>query len=468
MDMGCAGNDDVETPAMDRLAASGTRLTNAYSNHPICGPSRASLISGQYPTTNGVITNEFPLPTEAPSIAEAFREAGYRTGYVGKWHIDGVPRDKWTPPGSRRQGFDDFWAVHNCVHDYFNPQYYRDSPELIREEGYEPAVQTDLAIKFIERDDDRPFCLFVSWGPPHDPYRLVPEAFRERYDAAELGLRPNAEPILPGHPLNLTAGNTDAPPIREWGERVSPDAYEAGDRYDYDEPRECYADYYAAITAVDCELGRLLDALDANGSAKETILAYSSDHGDLLYSHGNNQKGTPHEEAANIPLLIRWPERIPAGVENDALFGIVDVAPTLLSLADIPVPEAMDGRDCSAQVREPTRDGPGELFLYGENWRAVRTKRYTYACVPTDMEELAHLPEGHALLFDNETDPYQQRNLVYDPAYEDVRARLRETLDEQLDETDDPHYHLEAMVEHLKREDDWERRQRYINGDIEA
>jgi len=468
MDLGCAGNLDVRTPAMDRLAADGTRFTNAHSTHPICGPSRACLVSGQYPTTHGVITNELSLPTDAPSIAEAFQDAGYRTGYVGKWHLDGVPRDKWTPPGPRRQGFDDFWAVHNCVHDYFSPQYYRDSPELIREEGYEPTVQTDLAIEFIERDDDRPFCLFLSWGPPHDPYRLVPDEFRDLYDPENLTLRPNVEPILPGNPLNPTTGSVDAPPVREWGERVSPDTYEAGEPYGYDDPREAYADYYAAITAIDHELGRLLDALDANGLVEETVVTYTSDHGDLLYSHGNNQKGTPHEESAGIPFVVRWPDEVPDGTETDALLGTVDVAPTLLDLAGVDVPDAMEGRPLAPQIRDPTMSGPDHLVLYGEHWRGVVTERYTYACVPTAVPELSHVPDGHALLFDRAEDAYQQNNVVNDPSCAEVRADLRATLDDWLDARDDPHVGIEEMVAHLGREEDWERRRRYVAGDLDA
>lgn len=466
-DIGCAGNSEIHTPAMDRIATEGTRATNAYSTHPICGPSRACLISGQYPTSHGVITNEFALPTDGPSIAEAFHDAGYRTGYIGKWHLDGVPREKWTPPGPRRQGFDDFWAVHNCVHDYFNPQYYRDSPELIEEEGYEPTVQTNLALEFIQQNDDRPFCLFLSWGPPHDPYRLVPDEFRDRYEADQLSPRPNVEPILPGNRLNPNTGNVNAPPVREWGPRVSPDTYEAGEPYGYEDPREAYADYYASITAIDHELGRLLDALDAKGLAEETILTYTSDHGDLLYSHGNNQKGTPHEEAAGIPFIVRWPDEIPAGATTDTLLGITDVAPTLLGLSGVDIPDSMDGRDLASQVQDPTAPGPDYLVLYGENWRGIVTERYTYACVPTEIPELSEVPNGHALLFDRTEDPYQQENVVYDPSYSDVRADLRETLDERLEARDDPHLTLENMVEHLGRETAWERRQQYIDGELQ-
>jgi arylsulfatase A-like enzyme len=273
---------------------------------------------------------------------------------------------------------------------------------------------------------------------------------------------------LPSHEANLTTGNVDAPPVLEWGERVTPTAYEAGDPYEYDDPQECYADYYASITAVDDQLGRLVDALNEQGLAEDTLLAYTSDHGDMLYSHGNNQKGTPYEEAIRVPFIVRWPGEIPAGTTNETLIGTHDIAPTLLRLANIPVPDAMEGSDLSENLRDTTRAGPRSVILYGENWRGVRTDRYTYACVPTDHPDLEHLSKGHALLFDNKDDPYQRTNLIYDPEYRDVRDRLRAHLNEHLEHTGDPHLPLVEQVEYLGRGDDWERRQRYVAGELDA
>lgn len=182
MAMGCAGNADVKTPVMDRLAAEGVRLTNCIASVPVCGPNRACLLTGSYPTTHRVLANDLALPTSTETLGTLAKAHGYRTGYVGKWHLDGVPRGKFTPPGPRRFGFD-FWAVYNCTHDYLHPKFYRDTPDLLEPKGYEPEVQTDLGLEFLEaqKGADSPFCLVLSWGPPHDPYDAVPEPYRRLY-----------------------------------------------------------------------------------------------------------------------------------------------------------------------------------------------------------------------------------------------------------------------------------------------
>ena len=168
MDVRCAGNTDVISPNTDRLAAEGIRFTHAYANTPACTPSRAIILTGKYSLSNGTVANDLPLRESEITIGNVLKDAGYRTGYIGKWHLDGIPRDKFTPPGERRQGFD-FWAVWNCSHAYYGAKYFRDDPTPIKIDGYEPVAQTDLALEFLDADDDRPFCLFLSWGPPHAP-----------------------------------------------------------------------------------------------------------------------------------------------------------------------------------------------------------------------------------------------------------------------------------------------------------
>jgi arylsulfatase A-like enzyme len=432
--MGCAGNEDVQTPNLDRLAAQGTRCSNAYANYAVCSPSRASLLTGQYPQTHGVVKNDLPVPTDAPSIARAFQEQGYRTGYVGKWHVDGWPRDEWIPPGERRLGFDDHWAVYDCSHQYFDAEYHRDSPEAIPIDGYEPVEQTNLAMEFV-RESEQPFCLFLSWGPPHDPYREVPERYRDLYDPDELTPRPNVEPILPDAEDHPAPSILDAPPVREY----------EGEPYPYARPQEGLADYYAAVTALDDQFGRLMDCLEQEGVADETVLTYSSDHGDMFWSHGKNQKGHPYEEASNVPFVVRWPGEIPAGVENRTLLGVVDVAPTLLGLADADVPAAMEGTDLSAHLRgeRDAAAGPESVFLMNvaAGWRGVRTDRYTYAKVPKEyMDEHFPAQESGWLLFDNEVDPAQRTNRIYDPEYAAVRERLEKLTDQWIDRLDDPFY----------------------------
>ena len=139
MDMACAGNEQVITPNLDRLAASGVLMTRAFANSPVCTPSRGSLLTGRYPLSHGAVVNDVPVRTDLPSMGTVFRDAGRATGYVGKWHLDGCPRDKFTPPGERRLGFD-YWAVHNCTHAYFDSFYYADTDRRIPIAGYEPET----------------------------------------------------------------------------------------------------------------------------------------------------------------------------------------------------------------------------------------------------------------------------------------------------------------------------------------
>lgn len=461
--MGCSGNEDIITPNFDRLASEGTRFGNACANYPVCSPSRGSLLTGQYPTTHGVITNDIQLPTNVPSVANAFRDAGYRTGYIGKWHLDGVPRDKFTPPGPRRHGFDDFWAVYNCSHDYYNAKYYRDDdPHPVTIDGYEPIHQTELAIEFIEAslNRDEPFCLFLSWGPPHDPYRMVPDRYRELYTAEDLSVRWNVEPIMPSHPAEPGRAVTDAPPIREFAN--TGDVYDWPVPYEYSDVREGLVDYYAHVTALDEQFGRLAGAIMTAGIQENTVVAYSSDHGDSFWSHGRNQKGNPFEESINVPLIVRWPDKIPAGRFNQEPISIVDIAPTLLGLAGVSVPDGMEGTDCSAMIRGRNAEAPEVALLMnvGQGWRGLRTRRYTYARVTEAFMERYAPPQGPEwLLFDNKEDPYQFRNLVYDPDHRALVEALDQRLMEKLAKIGDP-FHPEASqyIGNLEIESQWQQR----------
>ncbi len=441
MDMCCAGNAQVHTPHLDEMARQGLRVTNAIATVPVCGPNRAVLLTGQFATQTQVPANDLPLSSAARTFGQTATAAGYHTGYIGKWHLDGVPRDKFTPPGPRRFGWN-YWAAYNCAHDYFRPRYYRDEPQVVETAGYEPTVQTDLAIDFLRRQAaqrDQPFCLVVSWGPPHDPYAQVPQEFRRRYSPESLKLRPNVQPDAKNP---LAAGL---------------------------ECRSTLANYYAAITALDREMGRLLAALDELALAADTLVIFTSDHGDMLWSHGWMKKQSPYEESINVPWIARWPGQIQPGSVSDALLSTVDIAPTLAGMLGWPTEPQWSGRDLSATLlgKAGLEAAPESVFISNPGshdealmqkmpeWRGVRTRRYTYT------ETLGRQPW---LLLDNQVDPFQMNNLANHPAYGQVQTQLRDELTQWLVKAGDSFIPGSQFLQRCGLMDLWQQRQKSLYG----
>jgi arylsulfatase A-like enzyme len=414
--MGCMGNPDVQTPNLDRLAREGVLFRRTYANVPVCCPARATLLTGKYAHANGMVANDLRLRESEVTIAEILRDAGYRTGFVGKWHLDGGPRDPgFVPPGPRRQGFE-FWAAYECHHQHFLPSYFRDTPEMIRIPKFEPEASCDFAVEFLKaQPEGRPFFLTVQMGPPHDRYG-APEEYMKRYDPNRLTMRENWRPNSERGP----GGPGIEPELRRPGMPPAEYVPTGG--------KEEVAAYYAAITAVDDQVGRLVRTLKEMGQDDNTIILFTSDHGDMLGSHGLRRKRKPHEESAGVPGIVRWPAKVPAGRVVDTLFSHADMPPTLLALAGLDVPATMQGADLSAVALGRTTAGPDAVLLqifvpYHPDqieapWRGIITDRYTYA-------RREHEPW---VLFDNRTDPWQMTNLVGEPQH----ATLAEELDRKL------------------------------------
>ena len=402
---GYAGDPNVKTPVMDGLASESVNFSNAVGGCPVCSPYRASLITGQYPLTHGIFLNDLYLEQNGSSIAHCFKDAGYDTAYVGKWHLDGHGRSSYIPR-ERRQGFD-YWKVLECTHSYNDSKYYDgDDPQVKTWDGYDAHAQTRDAIRYLEtRESDKPVLLFLSWGPPHSPYLSAAPEFRSLYDPERLVMPPN----------------------------VPEDAM--------DRARETLAGYYAHITAIDTSLGWLLKALDRLGMAEDTILLFTSDHGDMVGSRGAWDKQRPYDESVRVPFLLRWPAGL--GHEGRVLQSPIDapdIMPTLLSLCGIPIPDTVDGLDFADYTRGRDDPGDGAALLQcpspfgnwprqrgGREYRGVRTSRYTYV---RDLN-------GPWLLYDNETDPFQLDNLVDRERHAELQRRLDGRLDRKLAERDD-------------------------------
>ena len=333
-----AGDEDLQAPNLARLGSDSVTFSRAYAAYPLCSPSRASILTGRFPHACRVPGNNWALAAEEPSLAALLAGAGYRTGYIGKWHLDGEANPGFVPPGERRFGFQ-YWAAFNRGHRYYDSVYFRDTPEPVKGPGFEPDYQTALAASFIRQNREQPFFLFVSWGPPHTP-RRPPERFAQMYDAKRFQLRANV-----------------------------PDDYQA-------KAREGYAGYYGLCSAVDHNVGLLLDTLDAERLTRDTIVVFTADHGDLLGSHGLEFKNEPYEESARVPLVVRYPGRMKGGTQSDALVSLVDLAPTLASLCGVTPPDAIQGVDHSASFTSGS--GPRAESVYGEGklgqegeWRMI-------------------------------------------------------------------------------------------------
>jgi len=406
MDLGVMGNPDVQTPNMDALASQGVLLENTFANCPVCCPARGTLLTGRYAHAHGVAVNDAPLPNDEVSIAEILKEQGYRTGFVGKWHLEGGKRlPGFVPPGPRRQGFD-YWAANICSHDYWSMQFFRDDPTPIEMPGYSAETFTDEAIEFIARESEQPFCLYLQWGPPHDPYVAPPE-YMNLYDPDALTMRRNWNPESP-----------------------------LDSRIDI-------AGYYSAITFIDNEVGRILNVLQEAGKTENTIVLLTSDHGDMLGSHGRRLKRKPWEESIRIPGVLRYPAAVAAGRTLSFPFSHVDMVPTLLGLAGLPARPNMHGRNHAARLTgSPKAESPDSVYLQSytptegnefPSWRGVRTQRYTYA----------RHEDRPWLLYDNESDPFQMRNLVGQAEHHALEQELDRLTLSWLDETQDAWVELE-------------------------
>ena len=418
-DIGYAGNHQVKTPHLDSLAAQSINFTHAVAGIPVCCPARACLLTGQHALTHGVFVNDVHLADDAVSMAKLFSAVGYDTAYVGKWHVDGRGRSNYIPPESR-QGFE-YWKVLECTHDYNNSHYDAgDSEQPLMWEGYDAIEQTQDVQSYLRdrKNNDKsttPFLLVLSWGPPHAPYETAPEAYREMYDPDAIELRPNVPPEM-------------AEEARDW-----------------------IAGYYAHCTALDDCLGALLQTLEEEGLAENTIFVFTSDHGDMLGSQGEVKKQRPWEESIRVPFLLRWPQRFGwEGRAVDALLDTPDILPTLLSLTDIPIPETVEGRDFSATIEGGQDPSGGAALIYcphpfgqflrvdgGREYRGLRTSNYTYA---RDLS-------GPWLLYDNETDPFQLENLVNRAEVQDLQADLEALLQRKLADIGDEFLPGESYIQ---------------------
>lgn len=433
----------VVAPNMQAFRDRNCSMEQCVSNYPLCSPYRAIFMSGLYPQQNGVMGNMDALnPNVAQPLGETFRRAGYHTGYIGKWHIHGQismgrTDEELIPKGPYRMGFEDWHVWADTDNHYHSFTFNQDTGERIYPEGWQPVRMTDEAITFMKaQPKDKPWLLVLSWNPPH-PKLDPPDEFRAQYPLDQIEFRPN-----------LHASQVGA-------ERKSGRKEEA--------LRQYAQGYQGGITGIDKEFGRVLQALEETGQADNTIIVYTSDHGEMMGSQGLTGKRVPYEESCRVPFIVRYPGVTLERHKSNLPFAAVDIYPTLCGLAGVPVPKHCSGRDLSDAMRGHKIQEPEYVFMLshperggakrangrkangGEDevgqgvrsvgdagggcppYRGVRTKTHTYIVADT----------GRWLLFDNIADPYQLKNLVGDKSQQALMEKLDVEVERWLHSVND-------------------------------
>lgn len=448
--------DPVQTPRLDAFAHESVVLSRAMSNCPLSSPYRGIFLSGMYPERNGITLNcnaerpESSLREDAICISDVLKAQGYSCGYIGKLHADHpTPNDPANPghyvsdrrpewdaytPAERRHGFD-FWYSYGTFDEHKNPHYW--DTDGVRHDPHVWSVghETDKAIEFLrnrngERKKNAPFFLTIAYNPPHSPYESLEDCMEEDYNLykdmgyKQLYVRPNADTTI-------------------WKAGAA--------RY-----------YFANVTGVDREFGRLLDELKRLGLDDNTIVVFTSDHGETMCSQGTDDpKNSIYTESFNVPFMIRYPDKIRPRVDS-TLLSTIDIMPTLLSMAGLEakIPESAEGRDLSPVLLENGKDcdipdcalyirnvnGPkdedGNVRGFFPVARGIKTDRYTFEVAIKKNGSLASVT-----IYDDINDPYQMSCIDYRKEPE-LFSTLMNMLKAKLQEADDI-WHRENRLETL-------------------
>lgn len=446
-------SDPVVTPNIDGLAKNGIVFTNAISNFPLCSPYRGMLMSGRYPEQNGIWNNckvgrKHSLKDDISTIPDLFLEAGYNTSYFGKCHwlkndplfdINGnyvgttegpgghhVNKYDTYVPSDKRHGIEYFYQALKDEH--FNPRIYSNDPDAIegKKDGelhlpkmFSAKNEAEKIISYLHnkkyRDPNKPFCMIWSMNPPHNPWddaNTDMESLHEHYDTdkyphidKDLVVRKNADIAIANYARH----------------------------------------YYANVTSADKYIGYVLEELKKTGELDNTIVIFSSDHGEMLGSHGLTGKNVVELESLAIPFIVHWPKGVDAGI-SDIIMSVPDVLPTVMGLAGIDkeIPNDIEGTNYASLLTAPSKSDlkkPEAALIMLGNSRGVQTNRYTF-CVqenkkPWDNKKATSV--ASVFFYDNEKDPYQLHQILASEQPE-VTDKLLTTLSELLKKTNDPWY----------------------------
>jgi arylsulfatase A-like enzyme len=408
---GCYGNPEIRTPHIDRLAASGVRFTDFFCTSPVCSPARASLMTGRIPSQHGVhdwIRHRNMPPNAARYLegmtcyTDVLADQGYTCGLSGKWHLG----DSITP----QHGFSSWLAIPYGGSDYNGADVIRDG-QVMKMPGYLSDIFTDEAVRFIDANRDRPFYLSVHYNAPHSPWHGHPQDIVDSYDdcpfksCPQEAAHPHVRPWLRGH-----LGN-----------------------------RESLKGYFAAVTAMDIGVGRIIDHIEKLGLRERTLIVFTSDNGYSCGHHGFWGKGNGtipfnmYENSVKVPFIVSHPGRVPRGTVSDAMMSQYDFMPTLLDYLDLPPveDETLPGRSFLPVWLGQEEGGRDEVVVYDEYGpvRMIRTRKWKY---------VHRYPYGPHELFNLAEDPDERTNLLADELSMDVVNDLRTRMTRWFERYVDP------------------------------
>jgi len=407
--LGAYGGSVIDTPFIDRIAHEGAIFTNFFTNTGVCTPSRGSLMTGRYPHAHGAMYNSSALNADEVTLGHVLQRNGRRTGYAGKWHLDG-PAAAVRIPDARAMGFQDRRYMFNRGH--WKRLAERSSgrhalgfgSSIGDEQSYATDFLTTKAIEFIESDRDTPFLYVLSIPDPHPPYRV-----RAPYDT-----------MFAPDDMSVPVSFND-PALPSWAERLRRDG-----PFALDEPRreswlrKRKAQYCGQVKCIDDNVGRLLACLERNRVLDETLVVYTTDHGDYMGEHGLEGKGHLYETAYRVPLLVRWPSRVDAGTRVDQMIDVVDFLPTICGLLDLGKTGREHGRDASALLSGASVEWEDRVFVHPHDLMRAGIFTQEYA--------LGYAGEGPAMLFDRRRDPDQLNDIADAPGYTTIVDELTDRV----------------------------------------
>lgn len=411
----------VDTPNLDRIGKEGAICTSFYASSPVCTPSRASFVTGLYPVATGSPQNDLPMHDGLQTFATVLKDEGYATSYVGKWHLDGDAKPGFGP--ARQFGFSDNRYMMNRGHWKGLAHDKNGKPIVIGlipdqekatfriatagPENFTTDFLTSRAIEILDRDKNEPFCMVLSIPDPHGPN----------------GVRPPYDTMFDHvHFENPRTMNVTADSMPKWARRGIVDKLDQNNMQDY----------FGMVKCIDDNVGRVLNFLEDKGLDQNTIVVFTSDHGDLMGEHRRHNKSVPYTTSARVPFLIRWPKRIRAGKVVNTSYNTTDFSQTILSMMGAPLIKDAHGINDAQAFLSPDQEVNSSRITYitatSSSWTAAITDRYKYVISAQDMP----------WLFDLQRDPDELINFATDPDYAAIVSSMEQELVRQMKLRKDP------------------------------